>query len=71
VVGDNQPYVFRGFCVTKQFQRLLTLQSYGDFPSTSLQDRPAGGRLNMVIIHQQYVRTHSQWPDTLSTIDNA
>jgi hypothetical protein len=70
VIGNDQTDVLRRFCIAKQFQRLLTLQSNVDFPSTPLQDRPAGGRLNMVIIHQQYVRTHSQRPSTLSTIDN-
>jgi hypothetical protein len=39
------------------------LMSYADFPAGTLQDGPAGGRLNMVIIHQQYPHAHSQWPD--------
>ena len=48
--------------IVEEFQSLLTLQCDADFPAAPLQNCPAGGRLNMVIIHQQYAHSHSQWP---------
>jgi hypothetical protein len=37
------------------------LWRYTDLAATPLQDCPAGGRLNMVIVHEQYASTH-HWP---------
>ena len=36
----------------EEFECLLALWCYADVPAAPFQDSPAGGRLNVVVIHQ-------------------